>query len=322
MGAGHGFALFGAFEQAGDVCLDGVAFCPDEEDGAGLDGFGAFGGVAHDEDGFAEAGGFFLYAAGVGEDEGGAVHERDEREVGQGFDEVDVGVCVGPEDAVDGLADVGVEVDGVDEVGFGVFFGEACDGLADVFKALAEAFAAVAGDEYDGRLAGDFGETGGFGGVPAYFIEGDIQGVDDGVSGDVYLVCGDIFVEEVLLCLGGGREVELCEPGGEDAVGFFGPGGLEVACAEAGFDMADGDVVVEGGECGAEDGGGVALDEDEVGPGLFEFFVDGGQGAGGEVGECLVGLHELEVALGLDIEDLEYLVEELAVLCGDADVWA
>jgi hypothetical protein len=59
---------------------------------------------------------------------------------------------------------------------------------------------------------------------------------------------------------------------GENAVCLFRKRRVFVACAQAGFDMADGYFVVEG----AEDGCGVALDDDDVGLFLCKIGVDDG----------------------------------------------
>jgi len=45
---------------------------------AGFDGFGPFGRVAHHQYRFAERGSLFLYAAAVGEQQGGVLHGVDE----------------------------------------------------------------------------------------------------------------------------------------------------------------------------------------------------------------------------------------------------
>ena len=56
-----------------------------------FDGCGAFGFGAENQDGLAEGGGFFLDAAGIGDDQLGAAHEVHERDVGQGIEQRDVG---------------------------------------------------------------------------------------------------------------------------------------------------------------------------------------------------------------------------------------
>ena len=50
-----------------------------------------FGGITHDDDRFSQAWGFLLHAAGIGQNEGGTVHERNKGQVVQWFDEMNVG---------------------------------------------------------------------------------------------------------------------------------------------------------------------------------------------------------------------------------------
>ena len=154
-GLAHAAVGGGLVEQGGDGAGDAVEVRSDELDRAGGDGFGAFGGVAHDEYGLAQAGGFLLDAAAVGEDDVALGHEVDETQVFQRFDEVHVAQVseVGTEDVVDGTPHVGVEVHGVDEVHLRVAFGERFDGAAHGEETGAEVLAAVASDEHEAASA-------------------------------------------------------------------------------------------------------------------------------------------------------------------------
>lgn len=313
--AGAGTVDFGVIEQGKDLGADAGGVCSDEDGGACLDGFLAFGFVAHDEDGLAEGRGFLLDTAGVGEEDGGAAHEVDEGDIVEGFDEGDAIDAL--EAAVDDGADVGVGVDGVDDLNVATG-GNIEQGGTDAFEAVAEALAAVGGDEDDvlalGYRAGVALEV-----ALVELIADPEQGVDAGVAGDEDAVRRDGFGGETGGGLGSGGEMERGEAGGEDAIQFLGKGFGEVAGAEAGFDVADGDAAVEGGERGGEGGCGVALDDEEIGVGRSEDGVEAVDDTGGKGGEGLVGGHDAEVEVRLDGEGGEGVVEEAAVLAGDAD---
>ncbi len=314
---GAAIVFGGVIEEERRFGEDALRVGADEACSSGVDGFGPFGFLAHDEDGFAERGGFFLNAAGVGEDEVAAAHEVDEGDVFLGRDEVDVGES--GEELVDGVLDVGVGVDRVDNFDVRAS-GEGMERLADAEEALAEAFAAVAGDE--DHLAGGDGRVGKRRCGDAAVFEGGFnveQGVDAGVAGDGDLGIGDGFGSKIGGGHFGGREVEGGEAGGEDAIHFLGEGLGHVAGAESGFDVADGDALVEGGEGAAEGGGGIALDEDEGWLFVAEDGFEGGEDTGGGLEEGLAGEHDVEVMVWGDGEDLEDLVKEGAVLGGDAD---
>ena len=65
----HAFVSRGVCQQFVKVLGDGGHFCTNQFDGAGLYGFGAFGGVAHDQHGLAKRRRLFLDAAGIGQDD-------------------------------------------------------------------------------------------------------------------------------------------------------------------------------------------------------------------------------------------------------------
>ena len=60
------------------------------------------------------------------------------------------------------------------------------------------------------------------------------------------------------------------------------------------------------------------MDEHYIGLADLEDVAHAGEDACGYVIEILTLLHDVEVVIGLDIEDAEYLVEHLAMLTGDA----
>ena len=137
-------------QRGGDFLIVGAH----EAHGAGLDGFGALRRVAHDEHGFAQPRGLLLDAARVGEHDVGPLHQADEGEIFQRFDEKHVpGLTAGAaEHLVHGAPHVGVEVEGVDKVDRRVAQGQIAQGVADVQEALAEVFAAVARDEHEAAV--------------------------------------------------------------------------------------------------------------------------------------------------------------------------
>ena len=70
---------------------------------------------------------------------------------------------------------------------------------------------------------------------------------------------------------------------------------------------------------GRHRGGGVAVDQHAVGLGLVEQAGQAGQDGGGDVGQGLAGLHDGEVVVGHDPEQVQHLIQHGAVLAGDAD---
>lgn len=143
------------------------------------------------------------------------------------------------QNAADGFLDVGVEVDGVDDGDVRVARGDFFEGAADVFKAFAEVFAPVAGDQ-DEFLAGEdlfesgeaFGEVAGYGFFHPFAadgFQGQEEGVDDGVSGDVDVVRVDPFVEEILARALGRGEVKVGDDARDPPVDLLREGGTLVS---------------------------------------------------------------------------------------------
>ncbi len=83
--------------------------------------------------------------------------------------------------------------------------------------------------------------------------------------------------------------------------------------------MGDRNLLVEGGQRGSHGGGGVAVDKHHVRLHLPVHIAQSGKHPGGDIVEVLPLLHDVEVVMGRDAEQPQYLVEHLAVLTGNAD---
>ena len=152
------------------------------------------------------------------------------------------------------------------------------------------------------------------------FRHGLPQGVDDGVAGHVDLRPGDAFAHQVGPGGGRGGQVQRREPADQAAVHLLGPRGLEIAGAQARLDMGDLGFRVKRGQAGGQGGGGVAVDEHPVVAAPFKDFPQAGQNVGGDVGQVLARLHDVEVEIRMDVEQLQHLVEHLPVLGGHANM--
>ena len=228
-GLGHCPISGGVVEQAHGFADDRGGFRADEFHRPGGNAFGALGGVAHHQHRFAEAGGFFLHAAGVGECEAAGGEQGDEFAVGLRRDQADVFEFA--QASADDRLHVRVEMHWVDEEVVRVPGGERGERVADLLEAAAEVLAAVAGDEDKrarakvgaDRFAEAIGERRLNGRIrlPAELHE---QGVDHGVAGDDDLRLGDAFAAEVVGGGARGSEVECGEWCRQDTVCFFGEG--------------------------------------------------------------------------------------------------
>src|SRR5204862_982161 len=76
--------------------------------------FGTLGRATRHEHGLAEVRSLFLHASGVRDDEIAAHHQMNERDVVDRLDEVNA--IAAAEDAADRLLDIGIEMDGIDDL--------------------------------------------------------------------------------------------------------------------------------------------------------------------------------------------------------------
>ena len=231
---------------------------------------------------------------------------------------------------MDGLAHVGVEVHRIDEIDLGVFLAEVFHRRDHRDESFAEVLSAVAGDENQLALfvfvnvivqSRDIVACSlehvdlfiGHGLVALELIDHHMESIDDGVAGDEDLALG-LLVEEGLLAEGRGGEVVGGDTAGDLAVHLLGPGAVDVVGAEAGLHVPHGNLLIEGCEGSGGGGCGVTVDQHHIGLALLEYVAHTGEHAGGDVVQVLSLLHNIEVEVGLHLEDAQHLVKHLAVL--------
>ena len=117
----------------------------------------------------------------------------------------------------------------------------------------------------------------------------------------------------------GRSEVQVGQPRGEHPVHLLGKGMVPVAGAQAGLDVARGDALEVGGEGRGEGRHGVALHQQDVGPQLAEQRRQPVEHPGRDARGRLARRHDLEIVVGGEREDIEHLVQHVAVLGRDAD---
>ena len=168
---------------------------------------------------------------------------------------------------VDGLLDVRIKMHRVDELNLGVAQGQLGDGQADTLKAMPEVFPAMAGDQHHALVIAQSRQRRADCRFPVAALEvfaHPQQGIDDRIAGHFDLLQHDPFAQQVIAGLLGRGEMQVGDDRGQTTIGFLGPGRLEVSGTQAGLDMGNGDMAVEGAECSDEAGGGVAVNKDDI----------------------------------------------------------
>ncbi len=117
----------------------------------------------------------------------------------------------------------------------------------------------------------------------------------------------------------GGRVMDEGQAIGKPAVDLLRVGAVDVVGAQPGLHVGHRDHPVERGESGGEGGGGVAVDQHDVGPHGLEHRVDAPEHGRGDVAETLLLLHDPQVVVDGEGERFDHLVEHLPVLPGEAD---
>lgn len=114
-----------------------------------------------------------------------------------------------------------------------------------------------------------------------------------------------------------GGEVVLAHDVDGLAVELLRPGAVDVVSAQAGLDVAHGDLQVEAGKRRGEASRCVSVDQDDVGPLVLEDGLELEQHVARHVEQSLSWLHDGQVVGGFDVEHAKHLVQHLTVLAGD-----
>jgi hypothetical protein len=139
------------------------------------------------------------------------------------------------------------------------------------------------------------------------------QGIDHGVAREMDIARDPGGGQVGHGAISGGK-VELGNLGNQPPVGFLGVGAEQVIGAESGFNVADGNLVVEGGEGGGEGGGGVALDDHEIGRSLDKIVGQSLQAPASNIGEGLARLHDRQIAIAPQVKKIHHAIHHFPVL--------
>ena len=156
-------------------------------------------------------------------------------------------------------------MDGVDRADIVVLIEHAADGAEHVAHRLAEIFPAVCRDENEPLPCRPCELRMGIVGA-----DGRFQRVDDRVAGDKNPI-GDSLFQEVIFVVHRRAEIEIRNGGNQLAVHFLREGRILVIGSETGLHMAHLHLMVEGGQRPGKGGGGVPVDQHQVGLGLLQY---------------------------------------------------
>ncbi|MNH27409.1 hypothetical protein D3C79_875190 [compost metagenome] len=113
--------------------------------------------------------------------------------------------------------------------------------------------------------------------------------------------------------------MQRCKRAGQATVALFRPRRIQVVGAQASFDVGDRNLLVVGRQAGRQGRCGVAVDQYHIRLELGQYGLEPLQNGRGHVCQVLAWLHDVQVVIGRDLEQLQYLVKHLAVLASNAD---
>ena len=204
-------------------------------------------------------------------------------------------------------------------------FEDTLEGVADLVNAIAKVLAAVAGSEDDlATLVArrDARAEQREAGRRLDHCARGVKRVDDRIAGDEDLRPRHILEIEHLGGASGRREMLVGDLRDEPSVHLLRPWFVDIAAAQSRLDVRDGYAPIEGGQRADHGARGVALHDDAIRLGLIVDLSERHQQAGAELIQRLVRLHDVEIEVGLDPGQRKDRIEQIAMLCGYADLRA
>lgn len=151
-------------------------------------------------------------------------------------------------------------------------------------------------------------------------LDGCKERVDDGIACYENGIIALVFTEKVLTGCFCRCEVHISKNACQLAVRFFRERGKKISRAQACFDVSDADLLVESGKSGREGRRRVAVDKDVIRFFLLQYIFQAAEDAGGDVIERLSALHDVEIIVDRQSEEVDDLIEHFPVLGGQADL--
>ena len=141
------------------------------------------------------------------------------------------------------------------------------------------------------------------------------QCIDHRIASNKYVALANTFFKQVLAGALGRGEMPLGQLAGDDPVHFFRKRIRHVPGAKPGFHVPKRNLVVEAGERHGHDGSGVALRQHDIRLLGLKHIIQSQQETSGQSGESLVGPHDIQIDIRLDLEDRQNLIEKVSMLC-------
>ena len=100
-------------------------------------------------------------------------------------------------------------------------------------------------------------------------------------------------------------------------VHLLGEGRVFIVSAQSRLHVAHGDLTVKRRQGAYKGGGGITVDQHQIGLGCGQNALHPGQRLGGDGEQALAGLHNIQIVIRLQAKDVQHAVQHLPVLGGN-----
>ena len=230
---------------------------------------------------------------------------------------------------MNGLAHIGVEVHGVNEIYLRILLAEVFHGCDHADEAITEILATVAGDKHKPLTTIQTG----------YIVTGILQhidllvsqsliclqliyhhveGIDNGITCYEDLALG-LLLLQVMLAKGCRSKVVSSNTACNLAVHLLRPRAIDVMRTQTSLHMTNRNLLVEGCQGSSCAGSGIAMHQHYIGFALVEHIAHTREHTCCDIVEVLPLLHDVQVIIRLHVKDGEYLVQHFTVLTRHAN---
>ena len=147
---------------------------------------------------------------------------------------------------------------------------------------------------------------------------GHVNGVYYRIAADQNAI-GDLFTCQIVAIACGRCKMQIGNLADQLAVHLFRERRVFIVGAQTGFYMSDRDLVIKCCKCTGKGGRSVAMYQNDIRLGLFQHGIQTMQRLFGNGCKRLTLLHDIQIIVGLDIENIQHLIEHLTMLCRYTD---
>ena len=312
----HFFVFFLIIQQFFRQLVNGFFVCTCQFQCTCFYAFGTFCYITQHQYRFAHGRYFFLQTAAVCHNKEGTAHQVMHILQVQRVCQVDT--IVAAQNFMYGFYNGRVFMHSVNHFHVGIFFHQSFYCVADVAEGFTQIFSSV-GCHCDDAFVFEVDFIQFIYCECIIFFNSMCQRIDNSVTCNEDTVFADIFLQQVFLCQRCRRKVQVCQCTCQLTVHFFGERLIFIICSQACFYMAYLHLIVVCRQCAGECCGCIAVYQNDIGFFLTHYFFQTCQGSCCDACQSLSCLHDIQVMLGMQVENFQNLIQHFSMLRCYAD---